>query len=149
MKTADRICAVLLILASIAMIYETSQMEELAYQILSNKMFPYITFIFVIVLALGMIVATFVPTVTVPLPTGYWRRIVGRRRMITLGLFCLYLLLMPVVGFLPASAGFIIITVAVLSPQLRRDIPVAVAITAGVIGIIYLVFVYWLQVFLP
>ena len=149
MKTADRICAVLLILTSAFMIYQTSQMQELAYQILSNKLFPYITFVFVIVLSVGMVVMTLVPTVEKPLPDGYWRRIVGRRRAITLGLFCLYLFLMPVVGFLPASAGFILLTVAVLSPQLKRDLPIAIAITAGVVGIIYLVFVYWLQVFLP
>ena len=149
MKTADRISAVVLILASIFMIYETSQMEELAYQLLSNKMFPYVTFGFVIVLSLGLLASTFVPSMEVTLPEGYWRRIVGRRRMITLGLFCLYLFLMPVVGFLPASAGFILIVVATLSPQPRRDLPIAAAITAGVIGIIYFVFVYWLQVFLP
>ena len=149
MRTADRISAVLIILASILMIYKTSQLEELAYQILSNKLFPYITFTFIIVLSLGLFLATFLPSTLPALPEGYWRRILGGRRMMTLGLFCLYLFLMPVVGFLPASAGFILVTVTVLSPQIRKDLPIAALIAAAIVGLIYLVFVFWLQVFLP
>ena len=149
MRTADRLTAVLFVAASVYMIYETTLIETLSYQILSSRLFPYITFIFIILLALALLASTFVRSTEIELVDGYWRRIVNRRRLITLGLFCLYLALMPVVGFLPASAGFILVTIAVLSPSPRRDIPIAIALAGGVVGIIYLVFVYWLQVFLP
>jgi|GEM_PF-4317954 len=148
MKTADRICAVALILASLFMIQATSQLEELAYQVLSNKLFPYVTFAFVILLSLGLLVSTFV-TPELVLPADYWRRIVSRRRLIMLGLFCVYLVVMPWIGFLTTSAIFMLATVAALSPNLRKDLPIAVTLTAGIIGLIYLVFVHWLQVFLP
>jgi len=149
MKTANRITAVLIILICLLLIHETSKIESLAYELIGNRMFPYLTFGFVLALAAALLAMSFVPSLAVPFPSGYWARVVGRKRLITLGLFCVYLLLLPVVGFLPASFGFIVITTAILSPQRRKDLHVALAIAAGVIGVCYLVFVHWLQFSLP
>jgi hypothetical protein len=149
MRTADRISAILLLLGSVFMLFETEHVRTTAYQILSNKLFPHIIFGLVIALALLLLVSTFLSRATSTLPAGYWRRAVGGRRVITLGLICLYVLVMPVIGFLPASAGFVVVTTGAISPKPRRDIPIAFAVAAGVAGLIYLIFVYWLQVFLP
>jgi len=102
-----------------------------------------------VTLSLLLLASTFLPKAATVLPAGYWRRVVGGRRVITLGLICLYVLVMPVVGFLPASAGFVVIMTGAVSPNLRRDMPIALGVAAAVVGLIWLVFVYWLQVFLP
>ncbi|WP_337997044.1 tripartite tricarboxylate transporter TctB family protein [Oleispirillum naphthae] len=149
MKTANRIAAVLIILICLFLIGEASKIESLAYELISNRMFPYMTFGLVLALAAGLLATTFIPSLESPFPSGYWARVVGKRRLITLGLFCVYLLLLPVLGFLPASFGFIVVTTLVLSPQRRKDLPVALALGGGVVGVCYLVFVYWLQFYMP
>ncbi|MBN2751715.1 MAG: tripartite tricarboxylate transporter TctB family protein [Rhodospirillaceae bacterium] len=149
MKTANRISAVLIILLSIFMICQTSQIQDLAFYLISNKMFPYITFASVLALGVGLLATTFIPSLDPPFPSGYWQRVIGRKRLITLTLFCLYLMVIPLAGFLLSSAGFIVVTIAVLSPRVRQDLPVALVVAAGIVGLIYLVFVYWLQTFLP
>ena len=149
MRTADRISAILLFVGSVFMLFETEHIRATAFQLLSNKLFPNIIFGLLVALSLLLLASTFLPKAATVLPAGYWRRVVGGRRVITLGLICLYVLVMPVVGFLPASAGFVVIMTGAVSPNLRRDMPIALGVAAGVVGLIWLVFVYWLQVFLP
>jgi len=149
MKTANRITAVLIILVCLFLLQETSKIESLAYELISNRMFPYMTIGLVLTLAAGLLATTFIPSLDVSFPKGYWARVVGKRRLITLGLFTIYLFLLPVFGFLPASFGFMIIATAILSPNRRKDLPIAAAIAAGVVGVCYLVFVQWLQFYLP
>ena len=149
MKTANRITAILIILACLFLLQETSKIESLSYELISNRMFPYMTLGLVLMLAAGLLATTFIPSLEVPFPQGYWVRVVGKRRLTALGLFCFYLLALPVVGFLPASFGFMIVTTAILSPNRRKDLPIAAAIAAGVVGVCYLVFVQWLQFYLP
>lgn len=149
MRAADRISAILLLLGSVFMLFETGHIKGTAFQILSNKLFPSIIFGLLIGLSLLLLASTFLPKAAFALPAGYWRRAIGGRRVITLGLVCLYVLVMPMIGFLPASAGFVVIMTGAVSPNLRRDIPIAFGVAAGVAGLIYFIFVYWLQVFLP
>ena len=149
MKTANRIAAVLIILVCLFLLQETSKIESLAYELISNRMFPYMTIGLVLALAAGLLATTFIPSLDVPFPKGYWARVVGKRRLITLGLFAVYLFLLPVLGFLPVSFGFMIVATAILSPNRRKDLPIAAAIAAGVVGVCYLVFVQWLQFYLP
>lgn len=148
MKTADRIMAGILFLCSAFMLYRTSLLKELAYQILSNRLFPYLTFGLIIFLSLLLFAGTFARagegTAQAP-----WRRMVGPRRMGLLGLFSVYLVVIPMAGFLPATGVFVIASSAWLSPHRRRDTPIAVAVALAVVGLIYGVFVYWLQAFLP
>lgn len=149
MRVADRISAILLLLGSVFMLFETGHIRATAFQILSNKLFPNIIFGLLFVLGLLLLISTFLPKAVSALPAGYWRRAVGGRRLLSLGLVCLYVLVMPLIGFLPASAGFVVVMTGAVSPNLRRDLPIAFAVAAGVAGLIYFVFVYWLQVFLP
>jgi len=148
MKTADRIMAGVLFLLSAFMIYRTAMLKDLAYQILSNRLFPYLTFGLIIFLSLLLFAGTFARggegTAQAP-----WRRMVGARRMTLLGLFATYLFAIPLAGFLPATGAFVVASSAWLSPHRRRDVPIAVAVALAVVGLIYGVFVYWLQAFLP
>jgi len=149
MKTANRITAVVIILICLILMQQTSQIEDLAYELISNRMFPYMIIGFVLLLAAGLLATTFLPSLQTRLPKGYWVQTVGRRRLVLLGLFCVYLALLPVVGFVPSSFGFIVVTTAILSPNRRKDLPIAAGLGLGVVGVCYVVFVHWLQFYLP
>lgn len=149
MKTANRISASVIILICLLMFQQASQIEDMAYHLSSNRTFPYMTIAFVLLLAAGLLATTFIPKPAAPFPSGYWMRVIGRKRLLTLAFFCVYLLVLPIAGFLPTSAAFIVLTTAFLSPRMRHDLPIAIAIAAGVIGVCYLIFVHWLQFYLP
>lgn len=148
MKTADRIMAGILILCSAFMLYKTTTLKVLAYQILSNRLFPYLIFSLIILLSLMLFAATFMKTGEAPVK-AQWRQMVGRRRMTLLALFAVYLFCIPVAGFIPATGGFVAVSATWLSPRRRRDALVSVLVALGTMGFIYGVFVYWLQAFLP
>lgn len=149
MKTANRISASVIILICLLMFQQATQIQDMAYHLSSNRTFPYMTIGFVLLLAVGLLATTFVSQPAAPFASGYWMRVIGRKRLLVLGIFCIYLFLLPIVGFLPTSAAFIVLTTAFLSPRIRHDLPVALAIAAGVVGVCYVVFVYWLQFYLP
>lgn len=148
MKTADRLMAGVLFLCSAFMLYKTSELKELAYQILSNRLFPNLTFSLIILLSLILFAGTFWQTEDAG-GQGQWRRMVGPRRMVLLGLFTTYLVVIPLVGFLPATGVFVVASAAWLSPRRRRDVPIALAVALAAVALIYGVFVFWLEAFLP
>lgn len=149
MKTANRISASVIILICLVMFQQATQIQDMAYHLSSNRTFPYMTIGFVLLLAVSLLVTTFVSSPTTAFANGYWKRVIGGKRLIVLGSFCIYLFVLPILGFLPTSAAFIVLMTVFLSPRIRHDLPAALAIAAGVVGVCYLVFVYWLQFYLP
>ena len=61
MRAADRISAILLLLGSVFMLFETGHIKGTAFQILSNKLFPSIIFGLLIGLSLLLLASTFLP----------------------------------------------------------------------------------------
>jgi hypothetical protein len=149
MKTANRISASVIILICLLMFQQATQIQDMAYHLSSNRTFPYMTIGFVLLLAVSLLVTTFVSGPTTAFANGYWKRVIGGKRLIVLGSFCIYLFVLPIVGFLPTSAAFIVLMTVFLSPRIRHDLPAALAIAVGVVGVCYVVFVYWLQFYLP
>ena len=149
MKTANRVSAILILLICFGGLIQATKIEDTAVTLTSNRMFPYLTIALLVALSLRLLATTFLPAPAAHFPPGYWRRAVGSKRLLTLGVFVLYLVALKLVGFLVASAVFIVGLTAMLSPRLRHDLPIAVAIAAGVVGACYLIFVQWLQFYLP
>lgn len=149
MKTANRISAILIVALCLVALRQATLIEDMTVHLTSNRLFPYMTIGLVLALTVGLLLSTFLPVPAAQFPAGYWRRAVSSKRLLTLGAFVLYLALLQVVGFLAASALFIVGTTAMLSPRVRHDLPIAAAIAAGVVGACYLIFVLWLQFYLP
>lgn len=79
-----------------------------------------------------------------------WQSAFAPRRMMLLGLFVLYLIAIKPLGFLIATATFCILTIAALSPRRTAGgYAIAATVSAGTVGLIYLLLVVYLQAFLP
>jgi putative tricarboxylic transport membrane protein len=149
MRKADRIVSIMFILGSIFMLHETSQIEKLRFQILSSKMFPQLVFVVMILLGILLFIQTFMHREAEEKEGDVGKALIRPKRLMILGLFVAYLLIMPIVGFIETTAVFAVVAMMSLSPQRKKDLPVSLLISGGLVGLIYLVFDYWLQVFLP
>jgi hypothetical protein len=150
MKNTDRITAVILMGLAVFLLWETQKIEVLRYQLHSSRMFPQMVLIFILILASLLLFQTFFSREAGPAAQGAdWSRLVRPRRIFLLVLLIIYLSLISSLGFLTSTAGFLLIGIIGLSPHPRKDLWPAVGVTAGVLGLVYLLFVYWLQVFLP
>jgi hypothetical protein len=149
MKNTDRITAVILMGLAVFLLWETRKIEVFKYQIHSSRMFPQMVLIFALILAFLLLFQTFFSREAGPTQATDWSRLVRPRRVFLLVLLIGYLSLISSLGFLVSTAGFLFIGVIGLSPHPRKDLWPALGVTAGVLGLIYLLFVYWLQVFLP
>jgi hypothetical protein len=69
--------------------------------------------------------------------------------MVLMALLATYFFAIPYVGFLPASAVFIIAASVWLSPRPRQAFLISLPVAGGVVGFIYVVFVHFLYAFLP
>jgi len=139
------------------MLYQTTALQALPYKIeidgvasdvINNRFFPYIIFSFIVVMSSILFASTFWEKVDVARQAG-WSKMFGLRRMILLALLAVYLFLIPLLGFLPASAGFIIAASVWLSPRRRHAAMVSVLLAGVMIGLIYVVFIHFLYAFLP
>jgi putative tricarboxylic transport membrane protein len=149
MKRADQITSIVFILGSIFLLYKAGEIEELKVQLTSSRMFPQLIFITTIVLAIALFIRSFIIKDSANQGAKAWATLVSPKRLTILAMFTVYLLIIPVIGFLCATAVFMVAAITVLSPQKKKDLPIGLAITGGLVGMIYLVFAYWLQVFLP
>ena len=77
---------------------------------------------------------------------GQRRTVLPVRLIVVIGLVVLYVMVMPYVGFMVASAGFLF---AVFSYLWRRRLPVTVLLTTVTLASIYVVFRILFQVVLP
>ena len=112
-------------------------------------MFPQLIFTSMIVLAVALFIRSFRLKESADHGLDAWKTLVSPKRLTILVMFTVYLLIIPVIGFLWATAVFVIAAIMMLSPKKKKDLPIALAVTGGLVGMIYLVFSYWLQVFLP
>ncbi len=149
MNTANRITAVITGVFGLLMMYEATKMKSLQYQLMSESLFPNIVFGMIVILSATLFISTFITKDKKTLAKEYWIKFISTKRLILLTLFVAYLLIMPYIGFLIATGAFILLTVVVYSRNLKRDIPIALGISGGMILFIYLLFVQWLEVFLP
>lgn len=82
--------------------------------------------------------------------TEVWSGAFSSRRTRLLLLFVLYLGVISVFGFVASTAAFSFAVIMILSPtRTWRGAAIAAAISAGVIALIYLLLVVYLQSFLP
>lgn len=149
MKRTDQITSIVFIIGSIFFLYETSKIGELKVQIIGSKMFPQIIFIGIIVLSVALFIRSLTIKDSDDKKTKSWATLFSPKRLTFLAMFTVYLLIIPVIGFLLATALFALVAITVLSPNRKKDIPIGVVVTGGLVGMIYLTFAYWLQVFLP
>lgn len=149
MKRTDQITSIVFIIGSIILLYEASKIEDLKIQIISSRMFPQLIFTATIALAIALFIRSFTLKDSADQRAETWAKLVSPKRLIVLFMFTLYLLIIPAIGFLSATVVFLVVAIMVLSPQKKKDFPVCLAITGGLVGLIYLAFSYWLQVFLP
>ncbi len=77
---------------------------------------------------------------------GQRQSVLPRRLIVVIGLVVLYVLVMPYIGFMFASAGFLF---AVFSYLWRKGLLVSVILTAVTLASIYVVFRILFQVVLP
>jgi hypothetical protein len=82
--------------------------------------------------------------------TKVWEAAFASRRTQLLLLFILYLAAISFVGFVASTSVFSFVAIMILSPtRTWRGAAIAVAVTAGVIALIYFLLVVYLQSFLP
>jgi hypothetical protein len=112
-------------------------------------MFPQLVFVVMILLGILLFIRTFMHREAKEKVEDVGKALIRPKRLMILGLFVAYLLIMPIVGFIETTAVFAVVAMMSLSPQRKKDLPVSLLISGGLVGLIYLVFDYWLQVFLP
>lgn len=147
MKQANRLTACILMLISGILFYFAKNIRVVSHTIYSSQDFPKIILGVVFCLSVFLFLQTFYKKGE--WEKVDWRSLIGIKRLILFGLLTTYFLLMPIIGFLVASGGFIVATTLALSPRRKKDFPISLAVAGGMVSIIYIVFVYWLQVVLP
>lgn len=152
--TKDRALALaLLLIATVMWIESGSIRPPTAWQPYGSALFPRILLITIGVLSLLLLVRSFIARQTVSTPfSGRVRHWFIQRKVILalFLLFGLYAALLDVVGYIPATAGFLVISQALLlGVDTRRKWAINLSISATLVTLLYVIFRYGLNVWLP
>ncbi|MBL1437751.1 MAG: tripartite tricarboxylate transporter TctB family protein [Rhodobacteraceae bacterium] len=131
---------------------QLSQLSDINSAEISSKLYP------TLVVSIGLIMGV-LETVRVLFARGgeslpklseVWAPAFNRRRMTLLFLFVVYLIAIKPVGFLVSTGMFCFGTIFILSPQRNlRVAAISIAVSAGILSLIYLLLVVYLEAFLP
>lgn len=152
MRATDLLFSAVYIIAFLIAATQLSQLAEMNSATVSAKLFPWL----VVGTGLAVGVIETLRTLMTAEPEGaptlrvIWSSAFARRRMVLLGLFILYLVLIKPVGFLIATAAFIFGTTVILTPRPTVISTITAAlVSAGTLGLIYVLLVIYLEAFLP
>lgn len=152
MRKTDLLLSAFYIIALVISATQLSSIGEMNSSTVSAKLWPWLVIGSGLVMGLVETIRTIVARQPADAPTfeDIWAKAFAMRRMLILGLFILYLVLIQPIGFLIVTALFLFGTIVILTPQPNaRSVAAAAAVTAGTLGLIYLLLVVYLQAFLP
>lgn len=152
MRKTDIMFSVVYIIVMAIAATQLLDLEDMSSAVVSAKLYPWLVIgIGGFVGLLELLRSIFArPDPDAPSFAEIWHSALAPRRMRLLALFIIYLLAIKPIGFLIATAIFCTVTILVLSP--KRDVTgaaIAVSVSVGTVGLIYLLLVVYLQAFLP
>ncbi|WP_136067449.1 tripartite tricarboxylate transporter TctB family protein [Modicisalibacter radicis] len=152
MRVNDLLFSLLFILLFVVAATQITQLSEIASATVSARLFPEMVIGGGILMGVIEMIRTLVsrPRNDDPGFRESWKEAFLRRRMYLLGLFTVYLIAITHVGFLVATAVFCFVTILVLAPRIKpASLVIALAVTVGLLGLIYVLLVVYLKAFLP
>lgn len=152
MRKTDLLLSAIYVIALIAAATQLPFSSDLSSTTASAEIFPWL------VVGTGLLVGVIetLRTIIAKEPAGaptfgeIWAKAFAARRMMLLGFFVVYLIVIKPLGFLVATALFLFGTISMLTPQPNlKSYSIAAALTAATLGLIYVLLVVYLQAFLP
>ncbi|ATH77996.1 tripartite tricarboxylate transporter TctB family protein [Halomonas sp. C22] len=152
--TKDRALALALLLIVAVMWVESSSIRPpTSWQPYGSALFPRILLVTIALLSLVLLVRTFFSPAT---PPPSWSAAVSqwfnrRKSVLALfGIFGLYAALLPVLGYIVATMGFMVASLALLlGMDSRRKWLINLGISGTLVPLVYIIFRYGLKVWLP
>lgn len=152
--TKDRALALALLLIVAVMWVESSSIRPpTSWQPYGSALFPRILLVTIALLSLALLVRTFFSPAT---PPPSWSAAVShwfnrRKSVLALfGIFGLYAALLPVLGYIVATMGFMVASLALLlGMDSRRKWLINLGISGTLVPLVYIIFRYGLKVWLP
>ncbi|WNL38150.1 tripartite tricarboxylate transporter TctB family protein [Halomonas sp. PAMB 3232] len=152
--TKDRALSLALLVIVAAMWVESGSIRPpTSWQPYGSALFPRILLVTIAVLSLLVLVRSFMVSQRVASPFMSRAKCWLNERKIILALFALfgfYAALLPVVGYIMATAGFLIVSQALLlGIDTRRKWVINLSISVVLVALLYVIFRYGLNVWLP
>ncbi|GGY07345.1 hypothetical protein GCM10007160_38470 [Litchfieldella qijiaojingensis] len=152
--TKDRALALAMLLLIAIMLVESGNIpEKTSWQPYGSALFPRILLSVIGVLAAVILIKSLL---TQPSPTGaFWPAIKAylsnnRKILLLFALFGLYAALLPLVGYIAATLGFLLLSLALLlGIDSRRKWTIILAVSGTLVPLVYVVFRFGLNVWLP
>lgn len=149
-KKGDFVAAVALLLAAVAFWFEGKNIGDIGGgDAFGPLFFPHMLLVIIAILALVLLVQSISFTAITDgaqVAGGGW---VNRDQIIFIGLFLLYLIILPFAGYVPSTLGYLAINMVYLGKKSVKWYAIYTCCVLGMTSLIYYIFAHVMKLFLP